>query len=538
MTHSIRAKAFDYDELLPTERVQAIAEIFGTFKNPDKETVLTPWNVVNLQLSMTLGGNDFRTIINKSGKPEWKSQGEVTNIWSQDDTKILEINSKSGLYPLLAAYNIYSRQLIKRKKPEDKVYRLLWKDALANNIFVLCKSPMAATITRRTLAGYSSAETNVVYVKDLVQKLRQEDPFKGYNLNKELQEKFRIERNEVKFTAVVGNPPYQESTIDNNRDNPIYHLFMEEAFKLAGRVSLVTPARFLFNAGQTPEAWNKKMLNDIHLKVAYFEHISSKVFPNTDIKGGVAITYRDTSENFGPIGIFTPHKELTSILDKVLSGDFKTIAELLHVRSSYKFTTKLLQDNPSLRGRVKTSEERSVGSNIFDKYPEIFFNEKPSDHSDYIRIYGRQENQRMRKWIKHEYVANHPNLEKWKVFVAKSNGTGSFGEALSAPALGEPYTGATQTFISFGEFDDRRDAENMVNYLKSKFSRALLGTMKVTQDNAKKSVWKNVPLLDFTEKSDIDWSQSVADIDKQLYAKYDLDEDEINFIETNVKAME
>jgi len=536
VAHSIRAKAFDYDDLLPTERMQAIAEIFSTFKNPDKETVLTPWNVVNMQMSLTLGGSDFRAII--KDKPEWKTQGKVTSIWSQDDTKIFEINSKSGLYPLLAAYNIYSRQLIKRKKPEDKVYRQLWNEVLAKNIYVLCKSPMAKTITERTLAGYFKTKMNIIYVEDLVKKLRQEGGYKGYNITKELQDKFGIEDSKVKFTAVVGNPPYQESTTDNNRDRPIYHLFMEEAYKLSDRVSLITPGRFLFNAGQTPEPWNQKMLNDTHLKVSCYEPLSSKVFPNTDIKGGVAVTYRDTNEDFGPIGIFTIHKEISSILDKVSSDNFRAISEILHVRSSYKFTTNLLNQNPSLKGRSNPSEERSIGSNIFDKYSEIFFDEKPVDDGEYLRIYGRQENQRVFKWIRRDYVASHPNLEKWKVYVAKSNGTGSFGEALSAPEMGDPYTGATQTFISFGAFDEPQHARNLVKYIKTKFARTLLSTKKVTQDNAKKSVWGNVPLVDLTTDSDIDWSQSIRNIDSQLYAKYKLNDDEITFIETHVKAME
>ncbi len=136
-------QAFDCDQLLPVERIEAIAEIFSTFKNPDKETVLTPWNVVNLQFNHTLGGADFRGgIINKTGKPEWITRGDATKIWSQDDAKILEINSKSGLYPLLAAYNMYDRQLIRHKEPEEKVSHKIWRQVLANNIYVLCKSPM------------------------------------------------------------------------------------------------------------------------------------------------------------------------------------------------------------------------------------------------------------------------------------------------------------------------------------------------------------------------------------------------------------
>ncbi len=226
VTYNIRAKAFDYDELLPAERIQAIAEVFSTFKNPDKETVLTPWDVVNMQMSLTLGGSDFRAII--KDKPEWKTVGSASTIWSQDDVSILEINSKSGLYPLLAAYNIYSRQLIKHKKPEDKIYKQLWNKVLANNIFVLCKSPMAKTITQRTLAGYTKTKMNIVYVEDLINKLRQEGVYKSYNLRDEITEKFRKDNKDMKFSAVVGNPPYQVNT-DTNFAVPVYHLFFNAA---------------------------------------------------------------------------------------------------------------------------------------------------------------------------------------------------------------------------------------------------------------------------------------------------------------------
>lgn len=538
VTRNIRAKAFDCDQLLPVERIEAIAEIFSTFKNPDKETVLTPWSVVNLQFNHTLGGADFRGgIINKTGKPEWITRGDATKIWSQDDAKILEINSKSGLYPLLAAYNMYDRQLIRHKEPEEKVSHKVWRQVLANNIYVLCKSPMAASITRRTLAGYTGAKMNIAYIHDLVPKLRGEGDYKGYNVTKELCEQLGIEGNNVKFTAVVGNPPYDEST-DNNRDNPIYHLFMDEAYRLSDKVSLITPARFLFNAGQTPAAWNQKMLLDKHLKVVYFEQKSAKIFPNTDIKGGVAITYRDATQDFGAIEMFTTFEELNSILRKVLTHNFKEFGELLYVRSSYKFTEKLYQENPTLRGRVKPSEEKSIGSNIFDKLPEIFFDSVPEDDCEYIRLLGRQDNQRTLKWIKRKYVISHPNLDKWKVFVPKSNGTGAIGEVLSTPLIGEPLIGGTQTFISFGAFDTKAEAASLLKYLKSKFARAMLGTMKITQDNATRTVWKNVPLQDFTVKSDIDWSASITDIDKQLYEKYSLDQKEIDFIETRVRAME
>ncbi|MEG2164637.1 MAG: restriction endonuclease, partial [Bacteroidales bacterium] len=119
-------------------------------------------------------------------------------------------------------------------------------------------------------------------------------------------------------------------------------------------------------------------------------------------------------------------------------------------------------------------------------------------------------------------------------FVPKSNGSGAIGEVLSTPLIGEPLIGSTQSFISIGAFDNKQEASAMLKYIKSRFSRVMLGVLKVTQDNSK-NVWRYVPLQDFTAQSDIDWSKSITEIDKQLYG---LSEDEITFIESMIKPME
>ena len=129
-----------------------------------------------------------------------------------------------------------------------------------------------------------------------------------------------------------------------------------------------------------------------------------------------------------------------------------------------------------------------------------------------------------------------PTLGKWKVIVPKSNGTGAIGEVLSTPLIGEPLIGYTQSFIGIGTFNEQTEAMAALKYVKSKFARTLLGILKVTQDNSKET-WRFVPLQDFTSKSDIDWEKSVAEIDRQLYAKYELSEEEITFIESMIKPM-
>ena len=97
------------------------------------------------------------------------------------------------------------------------------------------------------------------------------------------------------FDFCIGNPPYHESQ-ESTSDKPVYNHFMGAAYDVADKVELITPARFLFNAGKTPKTWNQQMLDDEHFKVVYYEQDSNKVFSNTDIKGGVAITYHDSAK--------------------------------------------------------------------------------------------------------------------------------------------------------------------------------------------------------------------------------------------------
>lgn len=341
---------------------------------------------------------------------------------------------------------------------------------------------------------------------------------------------------EMKFDVVIGNPPYQkEGSGTMARDEPMYNKFMDASFEIGEKVTLITPARFLFNAGQTPKVWNNKMLKDPHFKVLYYERNSAKVFNETDIKGGVAITLHDKSKVLGPILTFSEFEELNQILGKIYKEDNKPLNELLYSKSSYKFNEKLYESFPILNHKISKNERKSISSNIINKAPMIFSDDKISE-SD-IRVLLREENTRKLKWVNSVFIESHENLYKYKVILPATNGSGRFGETLSNPEVFGPGILHSQTFISLGSFNTYFEAQNLLNYLKTKFLRALLGSLKVTQHNQTKEVWSNIPLQDFTANSDIDWSKSVAEIDQQLYAKYGLNEEEINFIETNVKEM-
>lgn len=210
----------------------------------------------------------------------------------------------------------------------------------------------------------------------------------------------------MKFDFAIGNPPYQE-TQEGTSDNPIYNCFMDVAYEIAEKVELITPARFLFDAGKTPKVWNEKMLEDEHLKVEYYEQDSSKVFSNTDIKGGVAVTYRDKSKIFGAIDTFTQYPVLNNILVKVREKMERAISDIVYSPESYKFTNLMYEEHPEILEKtmnvngkkvplISKGHERDLTSNIFDKLSQIvFFEDKPTDGKEYVEISGRKEKSRM-----------------------------------------------------------------------------------------------------------------------------------------------
>lgn len=343
-----------------------------------------------------------------------------------------------------------------------------------------------------------------------------------------------------KFFGGIGNPPYQDDTIGENMSYapPLYNTMIDAASNISDRVEMITPARFLFNAGSTPKAWNEKMLNDPHFKVMSYEPDSSKVFPGTNIKGGVAVTYRDKTKTYEPIKTFIPNETHKKIAVKISQRHEKSLSKIMYASERYKFTDAMHNEHPEVESLLSKGHRYDMKSSVLSKLDDIvFFENKPDDGNEYVRIFGVIKNKRVTRWIKRSYINAPENFDKWKVFLPQANGSGALGEVLSTPLIGAPLIGATQTFMSIGCFDTENEAQACMKYIKTKFARTLLGVLKVTQSNSI-ATWLYVPIQDFTSNSDIDWSQSVADIDRQLYKKYELTEDEIAFIEEKVKAME
>lgn len=427
-----------------------------------------------------------------------------------DSTLLLDIASKQGEF-------VYA------------VYKKFGKKT-ASNFYSIPTSKLTYEFTRKV---YRLLELDINLIEHNFTSL---DLIKENNLIKD--ETININNKLMKFNVIVGNPPYQDRR-EGTSDNPIYHLFMDMAYQLSEKVVLVTPGRFLFNAGKTPIQWNKKMLEDKHLKVQSYFSKSSDAFPEVNLMGGITITLRDKKQKFDKIGVFSSFLELNTILQKVIKDpDFESIDSNIYTQNKFDLET-LYKDYPAFKNTIGSNgREKRLTTSIFDQLS--IFTEEPSTKND-VCVFGLIKNNRTYRFAPAKYIEAHVNTDKFKVLLPKSNGSGALGEVVPTVLIGEPVignegTGYTQSFISIGAYSTIEEAESCLKYIKTKFVRSMLGVLKVTQDN-NKDVWKYVPLQDLSENSKIDWSKSITEIDQQLYKKYKLSPEEIDFIEKMIKPM-
>lgn len=345
---------------------------------------------------------------------------------------------------------------------------------------------------------------------------------------------------ERKFDVVIGNPPYQDELIGDNgaKAPPIYDRFMDAAFEISERTVLVTPARFLSNAGQTPKAWNQKILSDDHLMVAVYESDSSAIFPGTSIDGGIVVTYRDASRLIGPIGGHSHISDTAkSLVEQVASHATASLSSII-TEHPCSWNKQVFADHPELRGRIPESSGLRLKTNTFERMSEVCLTADPQDGLAYVRILGLNKRKRELRWVRRDYLVTPEVVDKHKVILAGADGAAAkSGRVIGPPTVAAPVTGYTQTFMSIGLFDTAAEAEACAMYLRTKFARAMLRMLKTTQHNSAIK-WKYVPLQDFAESSEIDWSATVPEIDQQLYVKYRLSREQIAFIEGHIKPIE
>lgn len=530
----IRAMAKAADKLNVEERIGRITDIFSTFRNPDKETVLTPWRVVNMHLGDCLGGYCFfdKDYEHTIDEPRFIDHGKVTEEVFTPDSRILEINSKSGLYPLYMAYGIYRSRLKDSTISADTLeeQQAVWDKAVVENIFVVCKTPMAKSITKRTLVGFRKAKVNTRYFEDLINQIKN----KPQNFIEKMA-KGRLfwkanDDDNMKFNAIVGNPPYQVMDGGGASTSAIsvYNFFVEIAKLLNTKyISMIIPARW-FAGGKGLDLFREKNLKDRHYRIIFDYPNPKDCFPTANISGGVCYFLYDKDYNgnctftnviagkqeialrkLDEFDVFIRYNNAITIVHKVTNATSSFLIDIVSARNPFGIDSSVRGENQkSNNTHLTLYSSKGIG---------------------YISENG----------IKDAFQL----VNSYKIFMGKVL-SGHLGETdengqvkvISSIIEAKPQEISTDSYLAFGPFNDKNCVANLHKYLRTKFLRFLL-LQALTSMNISRGNFRFVPLQNFTNESDIDWYKSVEDIDYQLYTKYHLINEEITFIEKMIKPM-
>jgi len=521
----IRSLSRATDKLTVEDRIERITSIFGKFKNPDKETVLTPWRVVNMQIGNTFGGYVFfdEKFEQTISLPRIIKNGNVTENVYKPESNILEINSKSGLYPLLVSYNIY-RNTILDDFPEKQYNELtipeqqvIWDKVVAKNIFVICKTPMAKSITKRTLIGFRNKIVNTRYFEDLENQITN----KKINFIEKIKKGssyWKANNNDnMKFKAIVGNPPYQVMDGGNSVSaKPIYHQFVDISKKIKpDYISLIMPARW-YAGGKGLDDFRASMLKDTRISHLYDYPKSNDCFVNVDIAGGLCYFLWDINYN--------GKTSLTNYINGELITSNRVLNEfdiLIRDNKAVSITKKILEankSNKSLAGRVSSRKPFSLPTNYHPKSNGI--------PCWFIQKIG------LKFADKKDVVDTNNYLDKWKLLLPPSPiaGQTDFTKPVGFyydgnTVIAKPGECCTESFIIAAAFNTEEEILSFKSFLFTKVVRFLL-LQRVISQHVTKKVFDFIPDLG---KYKGKYS------DKYLCKLWDINDDEWNYIDSRIK---
>ena len=530
----IRAMTRAADKLSIEERIERITDIFSTFRNPDKETVLTPWRVVNMHLGDCLGGYNFYDVEyqNVISEPRFIDKGEVTAEVFSPESRILEINSKSGLYPLYMAYGIYRARakasLFAVETVEEQ--QAVWDKVIAENIFVICKTPMAKSITKRTLAGFRKAKVNTRYFEDLINQIKNKPENFIVKVAKGRSYWKAIDNDNMKFNAIVGNPPYQEVVDQKESTNgqkvsiSIFQYFQTISEKIGKYTALIYPgSRWIHRSGKGLEKFGLAQMNDPHLALLEFFPCSKDIFKDVAIADGLSIVLKNmekkkcgftykysvdgkviTIQANNPgndmFSLNPQDNEIIKRLDNAIKS-FGCLHDSILPRNLFSIESDFVEKNPSLVKEYNDGDYYNPETEI-----KLFTNDK-AGKSGRARWYIADKN---------VITSGSEYLNKWKVIVSSANAGGQ--KRSNQIAIVDNHSAFGRSRVALKTFSTEKEAYNFFKYATSEIIRfAFLMT-----DESLTSLAKKVPdLLDYTdENSFIDYNE---DINIQLYKLFGID---------------
>ena len=469
----------------------------------------------------------------KLDEPRYVDQGKVTrDIFGKDDPKILEINSKTGLYPLLVAYSVYRSKLDridnKQLSIEDK--QKLWMTTVKENIFVICKTPMAKAITKRTLIGYNQMAINAHYFDDLLNIMSNKPQL---FVDKVLKASYwKKEGKSMKFDAIVGNPPYQSTTsggIGNGKAatqaKPIFQLFVQQAKKIAPEyISMIIPARWS-NGGMGLNDFRRDMLDDKRMQKLVDFYNAKDCFPTVEIAGGLC--YFLWSQQW--------------------DGDCEVINKLEKeddslIRSLSQFGDLFIRSNKSISiiNKVLKKADRFWDQEV-SALDTFGISSKEKGHEKYQEgdiqlLHSVGFNGQSISYINPNIVTKNRDLiNKYKIkisiMIPQGGETGvqpaNGYRSISGPQILNPGVVDTFSYLNVAFFDTEIEAKNFLNFLIGKFARYMMRTT-FSSVHLSKNNFIFVPAMDFKEQ----WT------DEKLYKYFELDDHEIELIENTMRVIE
>ncbi|WP_337892673.1 Eco57I restriction-modification methylase domain-containing protein [Mesomycoplasma ovipneumoniae] len=460
----------------------------------------------------------------------------LKEIVSNQD-KLLDIASKSGEY----AVALYKRLTIELGYLHEDVKDIIYSIPTSSiayeftrrfyEILDLNVENIATKFNAYDLIKVKNDKDKVEYDK-ISEILKQNKKFSDITL----QDEPKGGDKKVDFAAVIGNPPYQKSISkvksNSSLSKQLFPYYTILSMKISSDLSsLIIPARWFTGDAQDKSFLKlREFLKDENtLSDLYYYQDTNSIFNHVEIKGGVC-HFLSSSNHIGDINFVKVLEEkkistkrnlflkgldivLTdeiqfSVLNKVKNEEFSSLTEITTGRNAFGITGK--------ESVVKTVSS----ADIFENACEL-----------------RCKHNLVRYITEDKVTKNIDIFNSYKVFVSKSAGAPNTDKKV----IGEPYIGGlksacTDSLIPIGKFDNLFEAESLQKYLKTKFSRYMISLVKSSQ-NTTQIVYRFVPMQDFTQNSDIDWTKSIVEIDEQLFDKYNLSTEERQHIKKSIKDM-
>lgn len=538
----IRNQAIYADSLPPTERVKRIAAIFSTFKNPDKETVLTPWRIVNLHMALHLGGwsfwdDRFENPLEEEAEPNFVDLGETTKGVFAGSPLLLEINSKTGLYPLYLAYSLFRMKMgVSYDGSTIEEQRKVWQEVVSDNLFVVCKTPMAKAITRRTLVGYSNASINAHYFDDLVNTIQHKPQQFVDKITKASY--WKKGGADMKFSAIVGNPPYQEETAKHKsltngqaRRKSVFQYFQIAAdAATSGVTSLIYPGgRWIHRSGKGMHTFGLEQINDPRLARIDFFANANEIFSDVAIADGISIVYKDSKKKT-PGFLYVYHEGDTEISVQMDNPGGALIplnpqnAGIIQKIESFVAANGI----GYIHDRVLSQKLFGVESDFVESNPNrvrAYSENSPIDYAHEVKLLtnDRAGKAGRAKWfiVRREDIPSSRHLiDEWQVIVSSANAGGQKRD--NQIEIVDNHSAFGRVRVALGTFKTKEEAINFFNYANS----VLIRFMFLMTDENLTSLGKRVPdVMDYSSECRLlDFSK---DIDAQLYQLVGLTDNEI-----------